>query len=420
MNRVNSFYLSKVLHGDIYDEYGDCIGKLCDIYATDRNGYPKAIGYKVKKDGEIFNYEFRHTEFYENKGKINIKIRMAKDIIPRRFSYLLSRNLLDKQIVDVNGKKVVRVNDLRLADMNGELRVIAVETGVLALSRRYKLNVFIEGFYKITRRKATDTVVMWDDVESLEFFGDNLKISIPYKKISKLHPADIADIIEDVDLKYRNKIFESLDMDTAADTLEEIEPDVQADIVESLSETKIKEVVNNMSNDEIADLLEEVDINTREKILLNLESDDEETVRDLMKYEDETVGSIMNTDHVAFSLNIKVGEVLELLRESKPDEKALHYIYIIDEEEKIQGVISVRDLILSHPETRIKEVMEEEVITTSDNEKIKNALRKFIKYDLTAIPVIDVDKKLQGIVIINDIIDEFYSEKSKKVLKRAV
>lgn len=420
MNKLSSFYLSSVLHRKIYDEYGDCIGKLCDIYATDRNGYPKAIGYKVKKEGEIFNYEFRHTEFYEDNGKLTIKIKMAKDIIPRRFSYLLSQNLLDKQIVDINGKKVVRVNDLRLADIGGELRVIAVETGALALSRRYKLNVLIEGFYKIIRKKLTDTVVMWDDVESLEFFGDNLKISIPYKKISKLHPADIADIIEEVDLKYRNKIFESLDEDTAADTLEEIEPDVQADIVESLSDSKINEIVNNMSNDEIADLLEEVDDDTKEKILLNLESDDEETVRDLMKYEDETVGSVMNTDHIAFSLNIKVGEVLELLREARPEEKALHYIYIIDEEEKIQGVLSVRDLILSHPETGIKEVMEKEVITTNDNEKIYNALKKFIKYDLIAIPVINEDKKLQGIVVINDIIEEFYSEKSIRALKKAV
>ncbi|SHH29054.1 magnesium transporter MgtE N-terminal domain-containing protein [Clostridium grantii] len=420
MNKINSFYLSKLLHRDIYDEYGDCIGRVWDIYATDRSGYPKAIGYQVKKDGEIFNYEFRHAEFFEDKGKLTVRIRGAKDIIPRRFSFLLSRNLLDKQIVDVNGKKVVRVNDLRLADFNGELRAIAVETGILALSRRYKLNIFLETFYRIIRKKITDTVVMWDDVESLEVYGDNLKISIPYKKISKLHPADIADIIEGVDLKYRNKIFESLDETTAADTLEEIEPEFQARIIESLSDSKIKDVVVNMSNDEIADLMEEVDKNTQEKILLSLESEDEEIVRGLMKYEDETVGSIMNTDHISFSLNIKIGEVVEILRESRPEEKALHYIYIIDEEEKIQGVISIRELLLSDPEKWIKEVMDKDVITAVDHEKIDNALKKCIKYDLTAIPVVNDDKKLQGIVIINDIIDEFYFEKGKKILKKAI
>ncbi len=420
MKRLNSFYLSEILGRKIIDEYGDCIGKLVDVYAITTNGYPKAIGYKVKKDGEEYNYEFRSIDFVQNGKNIQIQVRMVKDIIPREYTFLLQRNLMDKQIIDVNGKKVVRVNDLRIAIINGEIRVLAVETGALALSRRYNLSFIVRTFSKLLRKEYKDTVVMWDDVESLEVIHDGLKVSVPYKKISRLHPADIADIIEEVDMKYRNKIFESLDKSIAADTLEEIERDVQADLIESLDHSRIKELLVNIPNDEIADILEEVDEKTAEKVLLNLENDDEEIVRGLMEYDDQTCGSVMTTDHVAFNLNIEVGEIIDLLREVKPDERVLHYIYIIDEYKKIQGIVSIRDLVLADPKNKIKELMEKDVINVIDEEHINSAIKKFIKYDLVAIPVINLDEKLQGVVLINDVLDEIFKEGWTKFLKKAV
>mgnify|MGYP001571358215 FL=1 len=193
MNKLNSFYLSQALQKSIYDEYNDCIGRLVDIYVTAGDGYPKAIGYKVKKGGEIYNYEFRSVQVYEDNGKIIIKVRGVKDIIPRAYSYLLSKQLLDKQIVDINGKKVVRVNDLIMANITFDIRVIAVETGFLALSRRYGIDSLVKVFYKIFKKPIYDKTIMWDDVESLEMIDDSLKISVPYKKISELHPANIAE-----------------------------------------------------------------------------------------------------------------------------------------------------------------------------------------------------------------------------------
>ncbi|KEH99237.1 magnesium transporter [Clostridium massiliodielmoense] len=418
MNKLNSFYLSQALHKSIYDEYNDCIGKIIDIYVTAGDGYPKAIGYKVKKGGEIYNYEFRNVEVYDDNGKIIIKVRGVKDIIPRAYSYLLSKQLLDKQIVDVNGKKVVRVNDLIMANITFDIRVIAVETGFLALSRRYGIERIIKFFYKIFRKPIYDKTIMWDDVESLEMIDDSLKISVPYKKISELHPADIADILEEVDLKYRNKIFESLDEHLAADTLEEIEPEIQADILETMNQSKASRILSNMSNDEIADILEEVDEEMAEKLLMTLQSDDEEKVRDLMRYEEETVGSVMNTDYVSFNVNITAIETIELLKEISPEEKISHYIYITDEKGKLQGVVSLRQLVFCDENKKIKDIMKTEIIKLKDDENIDKAITKFIKYDLITIPVIDVEEKLQGIVIINDIFEEFLGEKLKRRTKK--
>ncbi|MCY6483179.1 CBS domain-containing protein [Clostridium aestuarii] len=420
MKKLSSFYLSEILHKELYDEYEDCIGRINDVYVTAREGYPKAIGYKVKKGSEVFNYEFRNINFYDKDGKMHIKVRVVKDIIPRAYSYLLSKHLLNKQIVDVNGKKVVRVNDLRMADIAGEIRVIAVDTGFLAVTRRYKLEKIIKFFYKLFNKKPNEKIIMWDDVESLEMVNDGLKISVPYKKISELHPADIADILEEVDLKYRNRIFESLDEHLAADTLEEIDPEIQADILETMNQSKVSEILNNMSNDEIADILEELDEETAENLLINLETEDEEKIRDLMKYEDEAVGSIMNTDHVALNINITAVETLELLKEIKPDDEVSHYIYITDEYEKLQGVISLRELVFSEPNRKLKDIMKTEIIKLKDDENLDTAMKKFIKYNLITIPVIDSEEKLQGVVIINDIIEEILSDKFKKKLKKAV
>jgi len=255
-------------------------------------------------------------------------------------------------------------------------------------------------------RKPADSLITWDNVESLEMVNDNLKLAIPYQKLSKLHPADIADILEDMDSIYRNKVFESLDENLAADTLEEIDPEIQADILEGISQTKAVEVLDNMPNDEIADILDDMDEETAEKILMNMEKEDADEVRELMNYEDEAVGSIMNTDFISFNVNITCGETIELLRELKPDDEVAYYIYIIDEEEKLQGVVSLRNLVVSAPENKLRDIMDPDVIRIKDDELIDEAIELAVKYDLLSLPVIDNEDKLCGIVIMSDIIDE--------------
>lgn len=418
MEKVYNFFLSKVLYKKVYDEFGESIGKLYDIYVTTEEGLPRAIAYKIKKDGEMYNYEFKNINFYNDNGKVVIKCNEAREIMLRKYSYLLSKNLLDRQIVDINGKKLVRVNDLRVAEIAGELRVIAVDTGVMALGRRLGAEQFFKNTYKVLKMKPADSLIMWDSVESLEMVNDNLKLSVPYKKLSKLHPADLADILEEMDINYRKKVFESLDENLAADTLEEIEPEIQADIIESLSQSKTSEVLDNMPNDEIADILDEVDEEVAERILLNMEKDDADQVRSLMLYEEEAVGSIMNKDFISFNINITVGETIELLREIKPEEEVMHYIFIVDEEEKLQGVISLRDLIMADSSCKIKDIMNIEVISIADSDYIEDAIEMAVKYDLLSLPVIDKNNKLCGIIIMNDIVEDILVPTWRKRFKK--
>lgn len=407
MMELPIFLYTSILGKNVYDEFGDVLGTLRDVYVTTEEGYPRVIGYKLKKSGITFHYEFRYIEFADKDGKFKIKTRGSKEILPMRYSYLLSENLLDKKIVDINGKQVVRVNDLRIAKIAGEYRVIGVETGTLARYRRLKIAGFMKFLYKLMRKKLEDKVLRWDDVESLEMVDNNLKLAVPYKKLSTLHPADLADILENLDTNSRKQVLESLDEDLAADTLEEIDSEYKGTIIKELSDSKTVEVLENMPNDEIADLLDDLDEEEREKILVNLEKEDADEVKELLQYEDETVGSIMSKEFISVNLNITVGDTIEILKEMKPDEEVIYYIYITDENEHIQGVIPLRDLIINDTDAKLREIMDETVSRVRHDDEISEVIEIAAKYDLNSVPVIDEEEKLVGIVIIHDLIDEF-------------
>ncbi|MBU3154323.1 magnesium transporter [Clostridium estertheticum] len=420
MEIISAFFLSSILNKNVYDEFEDNIGKLFDIYVTTEQGYPRVIGYKIKKESEIFNYEFRNIEVGKEDKKITVQVRGVKEIIPRKFSYLLSKHLLNKQIVDVNGKKVVKVNDLTMTKVGGEIRVIAVESGIIAAARKYKLDGIIKIFYNILGRKPQDNSITWESVQSLEMVDHSLKLTQPYSKLTKLHPADLADILEGLDTSARNKIFESLDKDLAAHTLEELQPEVQADILSTINNLLAQEILDEMPNDEIADILDEMKEDDAEKILLNFNKDDEEEIRNLMNYEEEVVGSIMNKDFISFNVNITASATIEILRELQPEDEVIHYIYIVDEDKKLQGVISLRNLVLSAPARKLKDIMDDKVIRIKDSQDIEEAVEIALKYDLISLPVVDIDEKLCGIVIMNDIIEELLSPRWKRKLKKII
>lgn len=406
MKKLSVFLYTSILGKKIYDEFDEVLGELRDIYVTTDEGYPRIIGYRVRRDGSMFDYEFRTINFYQDDNRVKIMTRGSKEILARTYSYLLSRHLLDKNIVDINGKRVVRVDDLRIAEIAGEYRVIAVETGPLAKFRRMKCANIGKFFYKIMKKDYEDKVLMWDDVESLEMVNNNLQISVPYKKLSTMHPADLADILEGLDSTSRKQVFESLDEDLASDTLEEIDPEYKGTIIKELSEVKAAELLENMPSDEIADLLDELSDEEREKILVNLEAEDAEEVKELLKYDDETVGSIMSLEFISFNLNITIGEIIDIIRELKPEEEEILNIYITEEENKIIGSISLRQLILANQNQKAKEVMEENIIYIRNSEEINQAVEMVAKYDMLSLPVVDDNDILVGIVNTHDLIDE--------------
>ncbi|WP_055070404.1 magnesium transporter [Clostridium massiliamazoniense] len=419
MNRLTFFLYSSILNNNIYDEFDENIGVLKDIYVTSEGNYLKIIGYKVKKDGVMLDLEFKKIDFYQkDNGKIKIETVGSSEILPTNYSYLLTKHILDKKIVDIDGKKVVNVEDIRIAEVSAEYRVIAVETGKYVKFRKKGLETVGKFLSNIFKDDFEERVIMWDKVESVETANESLQISVPYKKLQTLHPADLADILEELDVANRNKVFRSLDEDLAAETLEEIDSKVQESIIKNLSEVRTAELFENIPNDEIADMLDELSEDERDRILTNLESDDAEEVRELMSYKEETAGSIMNKDFVAFNYSaITIGEVINVLKETKPDEEAIYSIYITDEDEKIKGVVKFSDLILQDNNCKLEDIMNKNPIYININDHMSEAAEVIAKYDLMSVPVVDDEEKIRGIVIIYDIIDEIFMPTHRKKIK---
>ncbi|WP_291575330.1 magnesium transporter [Clostridium sp. UBA4548] len=419
MERLREFHLSNLLNKYVYDEFEDCIGKLQDIYVTTEGGYPRAIGYQIRKGRDIYNFEFRDIDVYKHNGNHLIKVRQVKDIIPRKYSYLLSKNLLNKQIVDINGKKIVKVTDLKLVKCNDEIKVVEVESGVLATARKLGFENGVKRLYSLFGKDPKENVVTWESVQSLEMTEHSLQLTTPYNKLSQLHPADIAEIIADLSPEDRVKVIEGLDNDLAADTLEELDKEIQQEILTLLSESKAREILDLVPNDEIADILDELDEEIANKVLININDEDENEIRDLMKYEDEVVGSIMNPDFISFNIDITVAETMNILRELKPEDEVSHYIYIIDKDEKLQGFVSLRDLILSEPDSKLKSIMNTKVFKVRDTDEIEKAIGLAVKYDLYSLPVVDEEEKVCGVAVMNDIIDELLSPSWKRKIRRS-
>ncbi len=410
MNKLNLVHFTRILNQNVYDEFGDVLGKLKDVYVSNEKGYPGFIGYKIWKNREDFYYEFKNVDFYEHKGKISIKVSGVYNIIPQSYKYLLSKNLLNKQIVDISGKKVVKIMDFHIANVLGEARIVAVESGITSYLRRLNINHFpkiLKNFINALFKKSIDTIIKWEDMESIEFMKDNKSVSIPNQKLSTMHPADIASILEELNDNDRKRLFESFDDDLASEILEEIEDNnIRVDLIKDLSDSKIISILDYISNYELVDILEEMDDKSKERILINLEEDDIKTINTIMSYEDDTVGSIMNTEFISFNLNFKLGEMLEVIKDTKSNfkEECLYNVYVVDENNFLKGVIDFKTLVFGETYLSVFDVMDKNFIFIYDNDDLYTAMDKFIKYDLVNIPVVNKDMKICGSLFIHDIL----------------
>lgn len=409
---MNSFYLSRILGNKIYTSDHEIIGKIKDFAVNNDMRNPKVIGVEVKTKEGVKCFDWNYVNVKKEKGQYMLSCSELKEIDVNDIM-LLGHHVMDRQIIDVNGRKVVRANDIRLANLSSGLFVVAVDIGTEGILRRL-------GLAKPLKRigfNVPSKLMLWNDVQTA-YSSSDLKLSKSYNKLSILHPSDLADIIEDFDTNTGMLIFSSLDNAKAADVLEEMEEKSQLSLLNSLSPDKAADILEEMPADEVADILDGLSEHKAEELLNSMEKEDAEEVRELMEYEEETVGSIMNKDFVAFDANITSQHTIERLRELKPDNEVAYYIYIVDEEEKLQGVISLRDLVVSAPESKLRDIMDNNVIKIVDSESIEESIELAVKYGLLSLPVVDEEDKLCGIVIMSDIVDEVFLPTWRRKFKK--
>lgn len=414
MSGVKSFYLSRVIGNKVYSQEKKVLGRLEDLIVDAKSARPRVIAARVKVGRSSQLVDFSFFVIYKEKGQYVLEAQNLKPIeVQKEDTIMLVRHILDKQIVDINGRKVVRVNDVRLAVLSTGVFVVAVDIGLEGLLRRLGLAKPIKKVLKPIAKNITSKLILWDDVEPIASSRSDLKLTTTYSKLSTLHPSDLADIIEELDKKTQTFVFSTLDEEKAADVLEELEVEAQRNVLESLPVEKAADLLEKMPADEVADILDEIKEERAEELLNEMEKEASEEVKELMEYPENTVGSIMTTDFISFKTHWTVEQTIHELRRIKPEPDVIYYLYVVDDKDRLCGVVSLRDLVISEPETSLYEIMNKNVIYVEDMDNINSIVEIISKYNLLAIPVVDEEEKLIGVVIINDIVYELLKTKKK-------
>jgi len=412
MQTSNNFFFSKILHKNIHNLDDSIIGSLNDLVVDFSSAIPKVRAIVIKNGRRQFFVVADSLEVTrDNKERYHVRLGSANLLftpVPES-DIFLARDFLDKQIIDVEGKKVERVNDVRIADMLGSWSLIAVDIGFRGLIRRLGFEHPMIRLTSLMKREFHNTLVAWDDVQALTHGTYLLRLNCSIHKLNTLHAADLADILEDLDNPTRISLFQSLNPEVAADVLEEVESEVQVSLLETLSVENASDVLERMPSDEAADILDDMTEDTAERLLCDMEEKISSEIRELMEYRDKTIGSLMMSEYFAFTSDKLVSDVLLALKLQDPSEDVSHYVYIIDEKEHLIGVVSLLDLIMADASSDIAHLLPEEpnLVYVHDLDPIERAMERMLKYNLMVLPVVDEDDVLVGITSLNDLVFEY-------------
>lgn len=412
-------FVSEIIGKPVNDIDGVHLGSVKDVIATTvKIHVPQLIALQVKTSKDIINIRISDVAALIARSiPLNKK---EEEIIPYELSesdLLLASTVLDKQIIDTNGVRVVRVNDLELTRLKGDYYVSNVDVGGAGLMRRLGFGAFARKPLRPQTQSKPGGFISWEDVELLSS-DEPIRLKVPNEKLAEMHPADLAEILSDLTRNEGSKLLESLDDETLADALEEVEPDFQASLVEQMDNERVADVLEEMSPDEAADLLAELPEDRKKELLNLMEKDEADDVRKLLAYPEDSAGGIMTTEFIIIPKNLTAGKVINLLREMADEAETMFDIYVNDEDGHLCGVFSLRQLVLAQPNTPVTDFMEDRVIFLDPLDDQDKAAQLISKYNLHAIPVVDKNHIIHGIVTADDALDKIIPTAWKKRLPR--
>lgn len=405
-------YLTQLIGKTVVDTDGERFGKLAEVVVTPGDPLPFVAAYQVKtEDGALFiPWDSLHLTPNAREFSLNKPVTEIQPYQINVQDFSLVRDVLDKQIVDVHDYRVVRVNDIRLEKLpSGRLALLGVDPGVRGLMRRLGLDHLISSLGRALHLGGqADLLIAWNDVESLPTHnaGEPLKLKVSHEKIAKLHPSDIADILNQMDPAHRITVLDSLDVETAAGALAEADEDVQVQTLQNMDEERAADILEEMGADEAADVLGDMDRAHREQLLGRMDAEEREDVKELLEYHDKTAGGLMTNEYVVISQDLTAQQTIDQLRALEPEAETIYYVYVVDQDEKLTGVISLRDLIIAPPDRHVSEFMITKVRRVTLDANVEEVAHKFERYKLLAMPVVDDEGCLQGIITIDDTLEQ--------------
>lgn len=414
-------YLSELIGRIVRDHRGTVLGRLNDllILPEDKNEYPRVVALSLGKVG--------HSEpaliAWSGKEDLAGNTIVLQQPVPEPYresggEIYLGRDVMDKQVIDVEDHRMVRVNDLELGRIGSDYRLINVDIGGRGLLRRLGLEDLSERLADRFNWRLPGRSISWSDLNFLPEVG--VRVNVPRQNLKELHPADIAEILEDVGPRIAGQLMQQMEDEKIADTLMELETDFQKEVLESFSEERAADIVEEMEPDEAADLLNELEPERRQAVLNLMEQDEKETVQELLVHQEDTAGGLMTTEYFSMPPGITAREALERLRRDPDarDAETIYYVYVLDSEEKLVGVCSLSDLVLADPDTRIDDIMHRDPVYVELDTPRDEVLEEISKYSLLAVPVVNGENQMQGIVTADDALEMIIPQEWKVKLPR--
>lgn len=414
---MSMLYLSQILMRPVFDAGNEKIAAISDIlvkYGSDE--YPPVIGLVARFRRRDVFIPFRSVAEI---GIFGARMSSATlDLTPferRSGEVLLAKDVLDNQLIDVDGKRVVRVNDVQMIDAGDLWRVSGADVSLKGFLRR----LMPKGFYGSNRPVE---VIDWADVGYLA--TDTATVTVQLKsskdKLSRLHPVEIAQLAESLSPTHRTEIVESLDNETAADTLEEMSTEAQARILEEMDEERAADILEEMSPDDAVDVLGELSDEKAEELFNLMEDEERADVAELLPYEHDTAGGLMTTEFIVFPKSYTVGQTIAGLREMAETPNMIYYLYVVEEENswKLTGLISLRSLILSDPSATLADVMRSDFTFAHPNDSAEEVAQTIAEYNLLALPVVDDEGDIAGIVTVDDAMEILLPKNLERRLPR--
>ena len=393
-------YLSQVLGRPILDLDGERVATLRDVIVRlGEEDHPPVAGFVARyRRRDFFLPRWRIVHFAEDGVRLSSDILDLRPFMRRDGEVLLARDVLDKQVIDVDGKRVVRVNDVQIIEAANDWRVTGADVSLAGLWRR-----LAPAFMRSGRPVE---VIDWADVGYLATDAATVQLKSSRGKLARLHPVEIARLAEAFSYQHGAEIVESLDDETAAETLEEMAAARQAQIIGDMDKERAADILEHMSPDEAADVLGDLPEEKAEDLLNRMEDEEQLDVAELLPYEDDTAGGLMTTEFVTLPRDLTVGKALARLREMAETPNMIYYLYVVEGESwQLTGVITLRSLILADPSFPLEHVMRSDIQVAHVHDDAAEVAQKISEYNLLALPVVDEAGDILGIVTVDDAIE---------------
>jgi CBS domain-containing protein len=418
---VGFLYLSEMLGAPVLSlKTNQKIGRIVDIAATSGQVYPKISGIVVGtslrgKTTYISWNDVRRSDFHkkflvDHDGQSNGGSKPADQEI------LLRSSFLDKQLISTSGNKLVRVNDLQLLLDNSQrdnsnLYLVHIDIGVKGLLRRLGyLRAANAAFKWIVSRDMKDKFISWKYVQPTTTTNvhGSLQLATDASKLSEVHPADLADILEDLGTDERIALLESIEPAAAASTMQEMPLKIRAQVAETLDTGKLAAIIQAMQRDESVDLMDAMATERRNAVLGVLPPETSAEIKELSKLSSFSVGSIMNTEYITIRREWTAGQVLDAVKGEARRAELFYYVYVVDDSDHLKGIVSLRSILTAQASTPVEELMRENVLSVAIDDQIRDVAQIFLKYNFEAIPVVDEHNLLLGIVTLRDTLESVF------------